>query len=341
MSFLESHLTGSVPPSPAVAARMRYCLLADGIANPLDTGAQSSPRNFAGPWPWAYAVHFGIIAPDEAEPHFDTFCDMEELRGLGFVGPILPKMNQVYKVTHFTVTQHWLIAALSPSAATRKRAAKQAVHLRALLLADSILSPVPWKGSSRAIGWCAQGLQLDHAATGDTDALAGSRTVLLRMQAAHGTEGGVPFLWRNPNALTDPNHVYECSPWMDSLACKALAREVASGGDAARPLLLHGLRGLAYAQREDGTFHDDYQPGQPGVFHEAPGESTETWIWPALHAAKAALDDEWPVWGETMLGRCHDRYLALNRFKPGDSGFRDQHNMSIAIACVSAWDWRD
>jgi len=347
--IVQAHLgpAASCPPTPAVAARMRYCLLADGIANPLDTGAQSSPRNHAGPLPWAYALWHRIVTREEAEPHFADWVEVERLRGLSGDLPLLvPLVPRVFKVTHYTVDQHWLIAALSPSAVTRREAARQAVRLRSLLLADKLLdATAEWVGPSRALGWSGRGLLLDYAVTGEPGPLHGAYTLAATLSVSSGTDGEVPFLWRNPNAAGDPNHVLPCCTWMDATVVSFLARLVAFAptNPELRALLLHGLACLRHAQRVDGTFLDDYGWNAEGgaAFHETTtGEVMETWIWPALHEARAVLGAGSPAWLDLMLARAAGRYAALNRFRPQDSGFRDQRTMSIAIACAPAWGWR-
>jgi len=329
-----------IAPTPAVAKRLRDILLSTPIPNPLDAGAMASLRNVPGDWPHKFCLYFGVFTPEEIEPRFREWVEFErDARGLGTDTLAMP-MTHVYKATHFTVAQHWVIGKLSCDGETRKLARAQALHLRKLILTDDVVTAPDWVGPSRGIGWSAQGLHLDFLMTHSVDAFDGAARLLHRLKL--GNECGVPFIWRNPNALKDPNHQYESSPWMDSTAIHPLALfHTTWQAPASRDLLLHGLRCLAYAQMEDGKFHDDYQPGQPGVFHDAPGESTETFIWPALFAAKDALGKDWPPWAEAMLDKCRLRYLALNRFKPNDSGFTSFHNMSIAIAAAPVWGWRD
>jgi hypothetical protein len=342
IAFLRAYLgpCAEALPSEAISAAIRLHLLTDDLANPLDAGAQSSPRNVPGKWPDAYAVHHKIVTPDEMRERWDKWIEMEVLRGLGG-GTLQPKLTNVYKATHFTVTQHWLIGAMHPDPAQAKLSRKQALDLRGLILADKVMQPGDeWVGPSRGKGWSAQGLILDNLASQDTGALTGAFTLSASLH--HGAvENDVPWIWKNPNAKKDPNHLYECSLWMDGTCLGAdAALHAYAKTDGTRNALLHDLRIAAYCQREDGTFHDDFQPGQPDVFHEAPGESTETFIWPWLHDAHEALDDDWPSWAQLVVDRCQDRWKALNRFKPTDSGFRDMHNMAIAIGVAPLWGWR-
>jgi len=342
-NFIAAYLgdTANVPPSEAARKRMRDVLLTHPLDNPQDAGAQASHRNFAGTLPHAYCLHHKAFTAHEIEPMYRAWVEFErDHRGLGGDVPYPPKMTDVYKSTHFTNIQHLVIAATSESPETRKLALKQAVQLRGLILKDGVVTEPDWMGPSRGIGWSAQGCFDDVLATAEPEVLGGVLKLLGRLTM--GEEGGVPFIWRNKNALGQVGHLYECSPWMDSTAIKALALTVSeyTNDPALVSLLIHSLRCLQYAQREDGTFHDDYQPGQPGVFNESPGESTETWIWPALIAAKEALDDAWPVWAQVMLDRCKLRFMALNRFLPKDSGFVDAKTMGLAIYCAPTWGWR-
>lgn len=344
-AFLLDYLgqTANTPPSAAFGATLRKHLLSTPLAQPVDAGAQSSPRNVPGIFPDAYAVHHKLVTPEEMVPRWDAFLAYErDHRGLPEGHELILPKSVVFKVTHFTVTQHLVIGALHPVPAQRKLALQQAQALISLVGLQKPVADGPFTGPVRALGWCGRGLSLWHLAVGaNIQSAMGVAELLARLDAAHGTEAGVPYLWRNPNALKDKNHLYECSPWMDSTNGDWLARATKAGSATARGLLLHLLRCLHYAQAENGTFHDDYQPGQPGVFHDAPGESTETWIWPALASAKEALDDEWPSWAETLLHRCEDRWLALNRFRPGDSGFKDMATQSIAIAMAPLWGFRE
>lgn len=358
MSSLASNFVGAylgraalLPPSLAVAEALRHHLLTDDLKNPLDTGAQSSPRNVPGKWPDAYAVFHGTVTPQEMAPRWDKWIEMESLRGLPD-GPLLPKTTNVYEVQHFTVTQHWLIGALHPDPAQAKLSRAQALALRALVLADGVITNPLWKGASRAPGWVGQGLSLDNLATKDAGVLSsGLAPLVSKIAAAHGELldvpglGNVPQLFPNqaPAILLNVNHLFPNSPWMDSTCGDWLATWSSPGGGLSHDLLLHWLRCVNFAQRPDGTFHDDYGIGIDGTFgyHEAPGESTETFIWPALVHAKEALDDDWPAWAQLLLDRCKGRWLALNRFKPGDSGFRDAHNQAIAIAVAPEWGLRE
>jgi hypothetical protein len=337
-AFVRAYLgrAADCSPSPDVAAALRHHLLTDDLKNPLDCGAQSSPRNVPGLWPDAYAVFHEVVSAEQLAPRWDKWIEMESLRGLPD-GPLLPKITNVYKVTHFTVTQHWLISALHPDPAQAKLSRRQAVALRDLVLKDSLITQPGTAIASRAPGWVGQALRLDYLATLSLDPIAaGVAALTAKVTQTKGAIGDVPHLWPNPNAVKDKNHLYPNAPWMDSTI----------GGWVSawtmKDLILHWLRCVAFAQRDDGTFHDDYGLDAAGVFgyHEAPGESTETFIWPALVAAKEALDDDWPAWAQALMDRCKSRWGALNRFRPGDSGFRDAHNQSIAIAVAPEWGWR-
>lgn len=343
-TFLRAYLgrCADVPPSDAAAASLRHHLITDDLKNPLDCGAQSSPRNVPGIWADAYGVFFDLVTPDEMRDRWDKWIEMESARGLPD-GPLLPKMTNVYKVTHFTVTQHWLISAMHPDSAQAKLSRRQAVALRNLVLADSLITEPGEDIASRAPGWVGQGLRLDYLATADLPSVSmGVAALTAKVTKVKGKtpfpaeEGSFPHLWPNRNALGQVGHLYPNSPWMDS----TIGSWLSAWG--MKDLVLHWLRCVAFAQREDGTFHDDYGVGKDGTFgwNEAPGESTETFIWPSLLAAKDALGDEWPAWAEVVLDRCRLRWLALNRFRPGDSGFRDAHNQAVAIAMLPEWGWR-
>jgi len=341
-AFVHSYLGPSAdcPPTDAVRKRMRDIVLGKAIPNPLDAGAQSSPRNVPGKWPHAYALVHGVVTASEIADRFGEWVTFErDKRGLGSGGLYASPLTHVYKCTHFTVTQHWMIGALSTHPGEPVLSRTQAMELRHLILGDSVMEP-GFVGPSRALGWSGDGLILDYLATQDPDA-ASAATVLAMRLSPDGCDVGVPWSWKNPNAVKDPNHLYECSAWMDGTNLRPASALYRLTGDAAiRDRLIHLLACLAYCQKDDGGFHDDWQPGKPGVFHDAPGESTELFIWPGLHEAKAALDDEWPAWAETMLNGCKGRYMALNRFRPGDTGFTDFTTMGIAIACAPAWGWR-
>lgn len=350
-AFVASYLgpAALVPPSPAAAKRMHDVILHDGIPNVKNAGQMSSPMAVPGTWAWAYCIHHKAITPDEAEPHFALHCQQNlEWRGLGSEdGPHADPPATVVDMQHVTVAQPWLIGALSPNAKTRHLARAQALDLRKLMLADRVctlgdLSAI----NQRENGLPWQALLIDYAATGDVEALAGAAAIADRIQKLHGETNGVPFYTTNTPSLTDPRHgnLPNCT-WMTGTPLRAAAWMYDRvGSSELRGLVLHGLRCMAHAQTADGRMVDDYgwdAAGEP-AFYDDGKETMDAWCDPAIFAARRALDDEWPAWAQAMLDKRKERFLALNRWKPSDSGFKDQKNMGLAIDyAANGWGWRE
>jgi len=344
-AFLAKYLgrTADCPPPESYAKRIRACLLADGIKQPPDKGAQSSPYNFAGPWPWAYALYHKLVTPAEAELHFSKFVNAEALVGLGTYGPYPDKSNYVYKVTHFNVHQHWCIGATADKPETRRMAREQALNLRVLLASDGLVTKADWTGSGRAIGWCQQGMIWDFMATGDALPLTIIGKLGARLLPA-GEKNGVPYYWRNPNGLTDPNHQLECWQFADGTILRGLAESHRLfPSDLSKALLLHGLRIFLHILKPDGSWHSDYgwdAAGKPAFFSN-PKDALNPWSWVAVLEALDALGKDAPEWAEPLKSAVRKRWAVKNAMRAGDSGFRDQAFMSIAIGCAPYLGWRD
>lgn len=347
-SFVRSYLGNAAvaPPSAAVAPVLRHWLLTDPLPNPLSV---DDPRSVPGTWPDAFGVYHKLVTPEEMAPRWDAWLAFErDVRGLPD-GPLAePLIGHVYKASHFTVTQHWLIGAMHPSAARRKLSMEQALKLGELIRADGVIVKPDWMSGSRAIGWPMIGLLLEEAAkapVGGSPPLEAVGVLLSRLQAAKGGDAeGHVWLWRNSNALTDNRHIYDQCPWMDATCLKGLAqlyRLVPS--PTVRDLILHTLRVFAQAQTEDGRFVDDIGFKLDGTWGSKDDgkETMDPWIWPALLEAKDALDGDVPAWADGMLAKCKDRFLHMNRMKPSDSGFRDLLTEGVAIACAPTWGWRE
>lgn len=342
-NFVRAYLgpAATCPPSEAARKALRKWLLLDMLDQPIDTGKASSERQRPGCFEDLYAVHHGVVTPEEMRLRWDSFLDIEtKFRGLPD-GPLAEPITHVYKSTHYTVIQLWTIALFHPEPARRKLAGKCAVALRELALKDSLFTKEGWIGPSRAIGWVGEGLWEDYNVTGSS--LTWAYKLAGKVSKGEDAEGHV-WLWQNEAAKKDTRHVYDQCPWMDAVLLQFLARLYTTvPSPDLRDLILHGLRVMQQAQLEDGLFVDDIGFDADGVWgSKSDGEPVmDPWIWASLHAAYWALGGDWPSWAQTMMNRCRERFMASNRFKPSSPLWREPHNQSISIACASLWGWRD
>lgn len=342
-TFLRWYLgpTADMPPSEAARKVIREVLLNNPLPNPLSV---DDPRSVPGVWPDAYAVFHGVVTAAELAPRWDVWLAFErDKRGLPD-GPLAePLVGHVYKSSHFTVVQHWLIGALHPVASQRTLARQQAMKLGEIIRADSVVTKPDWMSGSRAIGWPMLGQLQEHVATGNIAPIGAVAALLDRLHKAKGSRDGHFWEWQNTNALTDDRHLYTICPWMDALTLKAKAQlYLLFPSPTLRDLILHHLRVFVQAQTEDGRFVDDLGYGLDGQWGSKDDgkETMDPWIWPALLEAKRALGSDWPEWAEAMLAKCKVRWSKMNRMKPGDSGFKDLLTQGIAIACAPHWGWR-
>lgn len=343
VKFLADYLgpAATTPPTAAVRVALRKWLLSLPLSNPLDAGAASSPRNVPGTFPDAYAVFHGIVTPTELRPRWDEFLNFEhEIRGLPD-GPLAEPISHVLKSTHYTVTQHWLIAHMHDVPARAKLAGKIAVALGKLSREDSLFSKSDWIGPSRAIGWMGDGNVLERMATGGDEPLKAALVLAAKLNASKGgdSEGHV-WLWQNEAAKKDDRHVYDQCPWQDAPCSLFIPRLYALAPvTELRDLMLHQLRVIQQAQCPDGHFVDDIGFDINGVWgSKDDGKPTmDGWIVSGLHAIHHALNGDVPAWVQPMMALCKEQIMGSNRYRPTDPLWHDAHNQAISIQCAPLW----
>lgn len=344
----------SVPPTPAAATALRTALLPPKFrAQYPKTGEQSAPRCLDGADPYAYAVHHGVITPEEATPALLRWRDEELLnRGLGSGHPKaaavwkdpysgaawlnkwgVPVPVTIQDCQHETMQQY-----LTGTALLNDATSIQAVtDLTGEILKDSTLDPKTIVVNSRQLGRPMRAL----LQVGTPEAQAGAGVLIGKVITQMDKKSGLAYYTLNTNAGEDHKEL-PINPQQEStiLGGLALAYKVWPTQQI-RDAIYLGVEMLSDVQMPNGSFANDAGWDADGnVILSDPGKVMDLWCVPALIDAKAALGNLWPGKAQAVLNKAKELWLATDYTKPSDVNWKYQNTLSITLACAAEWGFR-